>query len=147
MKIKKYSNVLDRVLFLKRTAVPVTKFDDGLMELATNLYIATLKVKWGNPVGMAANQIGDRRAVFLAEGEVYVNPVIIWTTDAPKESALEGCYSLPDNKDFLVARAPSIRLRWQDVRGEFFERRFNGFHARVIQHEMDHLLGKLCHDR
>lgn len=129
---------------LKKKAIPVTKFDDKLAEFALDLNITMQNVKWGNPVGLAANQVGDPRALFIAEGVVYVNPEITWITRAPADYAYEGCYSLEPNKNYEMGRAPSIMLKWQDLSGMPWEKRFNGFHARVIQHEMDHLEGKLC---
>lgn len=131
---------------LRKPARPVERFDDELETFVFQLNASMQAVTWGNPVGMAANQIGDDRAVFIAEGVVYINPEIVWVTRAPQDIALEGCYSLEANKNFSVSRAPSIMVKWQDMKGNEYERRFNGFHARVIQHEMDHLLGKLCSD-
>ncbi len=131
---------------LRKPARKVERFDDELETFVFQLNASMQAVTWGNPVGLAANQVGDDRAVFIAEGRVYVNPEIVWTTNAPADRALEGCYSLEANRDFYVSRAPSIRVRWQDMKGKHYEQRFNGFHARVIQHEMDHLLGKLCSD-
>ena len=131
---------------LRKPARKVEDFDEDLELFVFQLNATMQSVTWGNPVGMAANQVGDDRAIFIAEGIVYINPEIVWVTRAPADRNLEGCYSLEANKNFTVGRAPSIRVKWQDMKGGYHEQRFNGFHARVIQHEMDHLLGKLCTD-
>lgn len=100
---------------------------------------------WGNMVGLAANQLGKSIRVFVALGELYVNPEITWKTKAPANLCMEGCYSLEKDKfDYPVYRVPSIELRWQDLDGTEHKQRFNGYKAQVIQHEMDHLDGKLC---
>lgn len=102
----------------------------------------------GSVVGLAANQVGRSLRVFIALGEIYVNPEIIWKTKAPDNLCYEGCLSLEDNKfDYPVKRCPSIELRWFDLNGTEYRKRFNGYTAQVIQHEMDHLNGKLCHGR
>ncbi len=99
----------------------------------------------GNAVGLAANQVGRGVRVFIALGEIYVNPEITWVTKAPANLCCEGCLSLLDNKyDYPVKRASSIKLKWQDLDGNYHEQRFNGYTAQVIQHEMEHLNGKLC---
>jgi peptide deformylase len=102
-------------------------------------------LKWGKVAGLAAPQVGKNIRMFLAIGNVFCNPVITWKTKAPLTLCYEGCYSLEKNKfDYEVKRIPSIRLRWQDTDGNFHEERFNGKQAQVIQHELDHLDGKLC---
>lgn len=100
---------------------------------------------WGNIVGMAANQLGYDMRLCYCLGKWYVNPEITWKTKAPKTRFLEGCFSLKENKfDYVVWRVPSIRVKWQDLNGETHEERFNGDVAQALQHEIDHLDGKLC---
>ena len=127
-----------------KTATPVTKFDEELQHFALRMSMTIKSVTWGNCVGLAANQVGDDRAFFIAENIVYVNPEIIWKSSAPANRSREGCYSLRENEYFTIDRAPSITIRWQDLLGNWHERRRNGFNAAVIQLENDHLLGKLC---
>ena len=82
--------------------------------------------------------------MFIAFGEPFINPEITWVTKAPTNSVKEGCYSLEENRfDYPVDRAPSIRMKWQDLDGEWHEERFNGFNAQILQHEYDHLDGIL----
>ncbi len=98
---------------------------------------------WGNCVGLAAPQIGLNKNVFIAQGKVYVNPKIIAAT--PKTiKCKEGCYSLKENGSYTVKRSYAVRLVWDDYMGKRREASFTGFQAEVIQHEYDHLLGKLC---
>ncbi len=110
----------------------------------------TLKdLDWGDVVGLAAPQIGINKNVFLArDGELvlktYVNPVITYYSDK-KSLKKEGCYSLETNKfDYPVWRAKYIKMRWCDLEGNTYYEKFEGFEAQVLQHEYDHLLGKLC---
>jgi peptide deformylase len=110
-------------------------------------------------VGLAAPQIGilKRIIVFRNKGfdektwskkpedyEVLINPRI---TQARGElvSALEGCLSCPDIQ-VEIARFPEIKLRACDKQGNKISKRYNDYVARVVQHEMDHLEGKLIID-
>lgn len=118
----------------------VTKFDDELMDLIGDMWATMKSLKWGKPVGLAAPQIGKSIQLFIDERDVYINPVVTWATKAPRTLCHEGCYSKETNRfDYPAMRIPSIRLRWQDETGAVHEERFNGFHAQVIQHELDHL--------
>jgi peptide deformylase len=104
-------------------------------------------------VGLAANQVDLPLRLFVVnlqsdpeEGEelVFVNPVI----SRPKGTAEqeEGCLSFP-GLQCQVKRPETVRLNAYDLRGNEFEGEVNGFLARVIQHELDHLDGVLFIDR
>ena len=110
-------------------------------------------------VGLAAPQIGilKRIVVFRNKGfdernwskkpedyEVLINPRI---TQARGDlvSALEGCLSCPDIQ-VEIARYPEIKLRAYDGKGNKIAKRYSDYVARVVQHEMDHLEGKLIID-
>src|SRR2546426_12844889 len=110
MQILKYPDPV-----LLRKAGPVEDFGASLFALVENLNLAITNVEWGTPVGMAAPQIGDRR-VFIAEGEVYVNPEI--RLSSQQDQGMEGCYSLEDNKHFPVCRAQSVWIKYQDLAGK-----------------------------
>lgn len=102
------------------------------------------KLKWGTVVGLAAPQIGINKRVFMAEGTFYVNPDMAWMSPQ-KKIHKEGCYSLTKNKfDYQVRRSLSCILQWTDLKGEKHKKKFEGFSAQVIQHEYDHLEGRLC---
>lgn len=72
---------------------------------------------------------------------VLINPEIS-IIDTERESAWEGCLSIPHMRG-LVPRYTSIRYRGYDAQGNLIERDAHGFHARVVQHEVDHLDGVL----
>ena len=106
-------------------------------------------------VGLAATQIGEpsRVVVFGMESSarypkapsiphtVLVNPVIEFLDDQVEE-AWEGCLSVPGMRG-LVPRHRRIRYRGRSPAGEWLDREVEGFHARVVQHECDHLDGVL----
>lgn len=98
---------------------------------------------WGNLVGLAAPQIGISKRFFIALEKMYINPTI---TQYSEETfnATEGCYSCEEGKSYNLPRSVWIVLEWQDRGGNWHEKRFTGFAAEVIQHEYDHLIGKLC---
>jgi len=98
---------------------------------------------------LAANQIGIEKAitVFLSpEGEIvpYLNPEITWTS--PEQNVYwEMCISgSPLGVD--VARPESVKVRFQDLEGNQHEELLEGFDARRMQHEIEHLGGKVCYN-
>ncbi len=98
---------------------------------------------WGNLVGLAAPQIGIGKRFFIALEKLYINPTI---TGYSKETYItrEGCFSLEKHKDYEVKRHLWVMLKWQDRGGNTHSKKFDGLRAQVIQHENDHLLGKVC---
>jgi peptide deformylase len=103
-------------------------------------------------VGLAANQIGHlRRLLVLKPVEEDVpavalcNPSIDWRSDE-EEVATEGCLSIGEIV-VEVPRAVSIRVTAQDLAGNEVSLEADGYEARVIQHEVDHLDGVLILDR
>jgi len=76
---------------------------------------------------------------------ILINPGIT-ILDSEKEPDWEGCLSVPHMRG-LVPRYKSIRYRGYNQKGELIEREANGFHARVVQHELDHLEGILYPQR
>ncbi len=100
-------------------------------------------------VGLAAPQVGIMRRMFVAEPqpeEVYyfVNPQII--SQEGEEEADEGCLSVPEMVGTVV-RPTKITIRGLDREGKEQEYEFEGFHARVMCHEYDHLDGILYPDK
>ncbi len=139
---------------LLRVAAPVTAFDtDELHRLVRDLFETMHAV---NGAGLAAPQIGvDLQLVIFGTDTVnprypdappvprtvLLNPVI--TPLGPdEEDGWEGCLSVPGLRG-VVPRWSSIRYRGFDPYGDPIERTASGFHARVVQHECDHLIGKL----
>lgn len=106
-------------------------------------------------VGLAAPQIGlNKRIVIfgvernprypdaeIVPGTVLINPVITPLSDE-KEEGWEGCLSVPGMRG-LVPRYTQIRYQGRDEFGGLIDRTVSGFHARVVQHECDHLDGVL----
>ena len=122
---------------LSQKAVPATVED---IPVADDL-LETLKAHADACVGMAANMIGVPKAiiVFDNEGEYLemFNPVI--TQKSGSFDATEGCLSLEGQRP--VKRYQYIKGRWQDRSMKTHQKRFSGWTAQIIQHEVDHLDG------
>lgn len=133
---------------LRAPALTVTEFDDALRDDVERM-IAIMRDARG--VGLAAPQVGSlRRLAVVMGGEddppiALVNPEITWRS-AEEEADFEGCLSIGEIS-VEVPRAVAIRVRAQNVDGETVEFAPEGFFARVIQHELDHLDGVLILDR
>ena len=131
---------------LREHARDVTEFDRGLRKLAKRM-IRTMHDAPG--VGLAAPQVGvlQRLLVYDVDDDprVLVNPVLDEFSDESEESD-EGCLSVP-GVTMPVERAMSVRVRGLDEYGQPVDFRAEGFEARVIQHETDHLDGVLIVDR
>jgi peptide deformylase len=131
---------------LKTRAAPVENFDESLVRLTQDM-LATMRDQEG--VGLAANQVGRLRRVFVAAIEddeyVIVNPVLAdWSETT--ESVPEGCLSIPGIQ-VDVERPTAVTVSGQDVSGKPLELRATDLLARVLQHEVDHLDGVLILDR
>lgn len=130
--------------FLRKKAVKVLKISDEekrmLDEMAETMYI-----KGG--VGLAACQVGiDKQLVVIDIGDgliKLINPVIIKKESS--EALEEGCLSVPEAV-IKVKRAKKITVEYLNEKGETLTMTAEGLLARVIQHEIDHLLGKLIVD-
>ena len=132
---------------LRTRAAAVTRFDAGLGQLIDDM----LDTMYRAPgIGLAATQVDVHQRVIVIdiskehdEPLVLVNPEIL--SREGEASTEEGCLSVPGIFD-EVKRSAKIRLRWQDRSGSAFERDFDDILAVCIQHEMDHLEGKLFVD-
>lgn len=139
---------------LLRVAQPVDAFDTDELHLLVRDMFETMHAV--NGAGLAAPQIGvDRQVVIFGTGApnprypdappvprtVLVNPVVTPLGDEEEED-WEGCLSVPGLRG-VVPRFARIRYSGFDPYGDPIEREAGGFHARVVQHEVDHLLGKL----
>jgi peptide deformylase len=142
---------------LLRVAAPVTEFGTPeLRELIADMF-DTMRAAGG--VGLAAPQIGvDLQLVIFGfeRSERYpdapavpftilLNPVIT-PLSADEEEGWEGCLSVPGLRG-SVPRWTSIRYQGVDPDGGVIDRVADGFHARVVQHECDHLIGRLYPSR
>jgi peptide deformylase len=139
---------------LLRVAQPVTAFDSDELHLLVADMFETMRAVSG--AGLAAPQIGvDLQLVIfgtdavnprypdapLVPRTVLLNPIITPLSDA-EEDGWEGCLSVPGLRG-LVPRWSSIRYTGFDPYGDPIDRTVDGFHARVVQHECDHLRGVL----
>ncbi len=135
---------------LREKALPVEEFDEDLEVLVRNM-VQTMHSAPG--VGLAAPQVGVSRrlaVVDISVGEhpdellVLVNPSIVRQEGSDDDT--EGCLSIPDLTE-KVKRPFSIVVEAADARGESFSLEAEGFLARAICHEVDHLDGVLFTDR
>jgi peptide deformylase len=131
---------------LRMRAAEVTEFDDELRRV-TERMIALMHEAAG--VGLAATQVGVLRRVFVfhddGEDHVLVNPVLS-AQSKTVEVDEEGCLSLgPVRVD--VERPVEVTIEGRDASGEPVSFSLEGLPARVVQHELDHLDGKLIIDR
>ena len=145
------------ILRLKAAHVADAEFNsDWLMQLASTM-IATMLERSG--VGIAAPQVYiSKRVIIVAsrpnlrypdapemDAVVMVNPEILEFSQATTLGE-EGCLSVPNERG-QVQRAQSIKVLYHTLTGEVMESTFEGFPARIVQHEIDHLNGILFVDR
>ena len=130
---------------LRTVARPVTTFDDRLRSLVTDM-AQTMYEAPG--VGLAATQVDVHERLIVIdvsenkdELRVFINPEILWASEEQVECE-EGCLSVPGVYD-AVTRPAQVRVRAFDADGVVFERECSGLLAVCVQHEMDHLLGKV----
>ena len=137
---------------LRQKSKPVTTFDDDLQRLAAGM-LETMYREGG--IGLAAPQVGQLKQLIVVDlhagdedqatrsPRFYVNPVI---RDRSGETMTnEGCLSVPDfTAD--VTRAQSIKLEYQSTSGDTVREELHGLAAVCLQHEIDHLRGKLFID-
>lgn len=129
---------------LHTRASPVSSFDDALRQLVADM-AETMYEAPG--IGLAATQVNvHKRIVIIDVSEdksdlrVFVNPEII--SRSGEQSCEEGCLSVPGVYE-TVSRAEHVRVRALNERGEPFELEAEGLLAVCIQHELDHLDGKV----
>ncbi len=136
----------------KRLATPCIPVAEG-EDLAT-LIADMLDTMYDAPGrGLAGPQVGVLKRLFVMDVDwktgprnplVMVNPEILWRSE-DSQPGEEGCLSIPGVMT-EVSRPTQVRLRWRDATGATQERDFDGFAARCIQHEYDHLDGRVTFD-
>jgi len=138
---------------LLRMAEPVRVFDTPELHALIADMFDTMEA--ANGAGLAAPQIGENLQLVIfgfanntrypdappVPRTVLINPVIEALGDE-EEEGWEGCLSVPGLRG-VVPRYAHIRYRGLDPLGQAIEREADGFHARVVQHEVDHLIGRL----
>lgn len=132
--------IMKDLLFLGRKAEAATKEDRAIAEDLLD----TLRAHRDHCVGMAANMIGEQKAIIaIVEGNrltAMLKPEVV--KKSPKTyKTVEGCLSIPGERE--VERHDWIEVKYRDMDWHKEKRKFTGFEAEIIQHELDHLEGKL----
>ncbi len=131
---------------LRTKADPVTVFDESLADTVELMFASMYEARG---VGLAANQIGLSPALFVMDCEgvvaVVANPRLVELSDET-ETDLEGCLSVL-GKNYPTTRAVMATVEGQDQRGKAIRITGEGEVARCLQHETDHLNGKVYLDR
>jgi len=130
---------------LHKVAKPVDRVDDEIRRLVRDM-AETMYAAPG--IGLAATQVDVHKQVIVIDTSdtrdeplVLINPEIVWRSETQRECE-EGCLSLPGVYE-TVTRAEKVRVRALNADGDPFERDAEGLLAVCIQHEMDHLRGKV----
>lgn len=133
---------------LSRVCDPVDNFDDDLQILIDDMFETMYDA---NGCGLAANQIGINKRISVidviqdkSEQYVLINPEII--EQSGSEKMQEGCLSVPGVYETVV-RATHVKMRALDCHGKAYEIETEGLLAEAIQHEVDHLNGKVFIDQ
>lgn len=146
---------------LKKVAEEIDKDYPGLQQLIADMFETMYNA---NGVGLAAPQIGKSIRLFVVDAspfaeddedgenehlkdfkKVFINPIIEDET-GEEWGFNEGCLSIPGIRE-EVFREENIKISYYDENFNFFEEEYNGFAARVIQHEYDHIEGVLFTDK
>jgi len=145
--IRKILKFPDQDLRIK--AKPVESFDDELKTLTDDMFDTMHSV---NGIGLAATQIGVAKQVAVIdispeknEPLVIVNPAIQILDPSKTEDYDEGCLSVPGFFE-KISRPSDIKLTYQDLNGKKQEIKPEGLLTKVVQHELDHLNGRLFVD-
>jgi peptide deformylase len=134
---------------LKKLCEPVGEITPELRQLAEDM----LETMYDAPgIGLAAPQVGVTKRLIVMdcikdgppEPVVLFNPEILWSSE-DLSTYEEGCLSIPEQYAD-VKRPASVKVRWRDQDGLEQERQFSGIWATCVQHEIDHLDGKLFID-
>ncbi len=136
---------------LKKKADPITAVTDDLRVLAADM----LETMYDAPgIGLAAPQIGVSKRIIVMDCVkeddapprplVLLNPEVTWTSE-DTNTYEEGCLSIPDQFADVV-RPTQAEVTWMDLDGNQVSEKFDGLWATCVQHEIDHLDGKLFID-
>ncbi|MFN3301567.1 MAG: peptide deformylase [Patescibacteria group bacterium] len=139
LEIKKYPHPL-----LRKKCKKIKVFDEKIKKLAKNM-LETLKTVKG--LGLAAPQVGENLSLFVVnfggKSMAFINPKIIKRKG--EEEMEEGCLSFP-GLFVKIKRSKMIEVKVQNLDGEKMILKLEGISARIFQHEIDHLKGKLFID-
>lgn len=151
-KLRKIATLGEKVLLEKANSVKDVK-DNGIQKLIDEMI---LTLQHHNGVGIAAPQVFESKRIIIIYSfpnirypyapkfgpEAMINPKIKKKSKA-KEKDWEGCLSIPGYRG-LVPRFKKITVEYTDRNGKFKKMKAEDFVARIIQHEIDHLDGRLC---
>lgn len=139
---------------LRKRAVEIPHLGIDVATLAADMY-ETMYSAHG--IGLAAPQIGKGVRMFVVDGttledepklkdfkQVFINPILLEEYSDPWEFE-EGCLSIPNIRE-KISRKAKIKIRYFDVQWMLHEEELDGMKARIVQHEYDHLEGKLFLD-
>ena len=136
---------------LKKVATPVASVSDELRQLADDM----LETMYDAPgIGLAAPQVAVMNRMIVMdcakdddatpEPMVLINPEVVWTSEE-RSVYDEGCLSIPEHYA-EVERPTEVEVSWMTLGGKTQRERFDGLWATCVQHEIDHLDGKLFID-
>jgi peptide deformylase len=136
---------------LKAMCKPVTAITDDIQRLADDM----LQTMYDAPgIGLAAPQVGQLIRVMVMDcvkdetaaprPMVLINPEIVWSS-TERSTYEEGCLSIPEHYA-EVERPAEVEVRWTGLDGAEVQERFAGLWATCVQHEIDHLNGRLFID-
>ncbi len=140
---------------LKKKASPIDKDHEGLQQLIADMWETMYNAQG---VGLAAPQIGESIRLFVIDAnpfadeepqlkdfkKVFINAEIL-EENGKEWHFNEGCLSFPELRE-EIQRKPEITIRYQDENFDMHEEKYEGTAARIIQHEYDHIEGKLMVD-
>ncbi|WP_147695243.1 peptide deformylase [Vogesella mureinivorans] len=129
---------------LHKVAAPVTLFDAALQKQVDDMFETMHEAKG---IGLAATQVNYHyRLLVIDVSEDKTEPLVVINPEFLQKDGEtvyeEGCLSVPGVYD-KVTRAERVKLRAQNAKGEFFELEADGLLAICLQHEVDHLDGKV----
>ena len=134
---------------LRTKAKPVQSIDGSIKELSDDMLETMYE---GEGIGLAATQINVHKRIIVVditkeknEPKVLINPEIKKIIDPEKRAYSEGCLSVPGFYEELQ-RPSSVEVSYQDLEGKMNTRVISGLLSVVIQHEIDHLDGKIMVD-
>lgn len=132
---------------LREISEPVIEFDESLRDFINSM-LRTMQEN--NGIGLAAPQVGVHKRVLVTHvpdsvSRYFINPEIIATKGSQKQR--EGCLSIPHVYGYpKTKRYKAVRVKYQDIEGNEHVQEFDGLEAVCMQHEIDHLDGKLFTD-
>ena len=134
---------------LRKVATPVIKFDKSLEKITSDM-LETMYSEDG--IGLAATQVDIHMRIIVMDisearnkPKIFINPEFKILNDKSLLSFAEGCLSVPGVSE-EITRPDNIILTWQDINGTIHEDKPSGLLTVCIQHEIDHLEGKLMVD-